>query len=128
MHKYNNDICNSEISGLYGYTVCEEHKVVVITKAYTEKEAGMVRDYVKKISELLLKNKEFLSHIQQKKLLNNDLSDEEKSIKEWCDEFNSIAPELLLLIDKKTEMDTEYKKLLYRLLCLSGKIPKELEE
>lgn len=103
------------------FWLCNECHTVSFFKDITlEEKKRLILDYLNNIQCKVLEQQNFLHDIEQKYILNKDLTPNEQEIRKNIVEFQAIRLELEMYINNGSQLcEKNERSLLYRLLILS---------
>lgn len=113
--------CEKPTVKLGEFQVCNECYTVSFLKEITLVEKKhLILDYLNKFQCKALEQQDFLHDIEQKYILNKDLTPDEQEIRKNMAEFQAIRLELETYIKNGSQLcEKNERNLLYRLLILS---------
>lgn len=103
------------------FRLCNEcHTVSFFKDIKLEEKKRLILDYLNNIQCKVLEQQNFLHDIEQKYILNKDLTPNEQEIRKNIAEFQAIRLELEMYINNGSQLcEKNERSLLYRLLILS---------
>lgn len=113
--------CENELSTQSGFNVCNNcHTVCFSKKSALENKYSLILKYLSDIQEKVIAQQAYLHDIEQKHILGDILTPDEKVIRTNMIEFQNIRLELNTRIEHGSHLnDKTERTLLYRLLILS---------
>lgn len=117
-----NDICISceeKCTAFGNLSLCHNCKIVCYTQNTTNRK-DLIFNYLTKVQEKVLEEREDLYRIAQKEILGENFTSEEKVINDNIKEFQDIRKSLNTYLKENISLDdSEIRTLLYRLVILS---------
>jgi hypothetical protein len=103
------------------YRVCKKCETISFTKEILiEEKRKIIEQYLNNVQLHILKQSEYLHHIEQAYLLKKELTSREEEIRNNMVVFQSIRTELEIYLTSRSILNTKREReLLYRLLELS---------
>lgn len=115
-----------DLLSAYGDSICNIDKDGILPPALTEDKLNILYEYLIGIAKLLVHHETELYNIKQKDYSSLTLSNNEETLKKWCEEFNLIKEKLILYINNNLKEDGDFWRLLYELKKSLDSFPEEL--